>query len=102
MFKRGRKWWIAGLVIVAVLVAIAIPTYRAMVRQSKENILTVNLGSLRDVIKQYTQDKRRAPQSLQDLVDAGYFRELPVDPFTNSNSTWKPIRTEQGIVDVQR
>ena len=101
MFNRGRKWWIAGLAMIAVLVVIAIPMYRA-VRHSRDETLAVNLHSMREVIKQYTADKKMAPHSLQDLVDAGYFRELPVDPFTNSNSTWKAVRTEQGIVDVQR
>ena len=102
MFNRGRFWWVDGFAIIAVLVAIAIPSYRVIVRHLREATLEVNMASMRAVIKQYTQDKRKAPQSLQDLVDAGYFRELPIDPFTNSNSTWKPVRTEQGIVDVQR
>jgi general secretion pathway protein G len=102
MFNRGRRWWIVRLAIVAILVAIAIPTYRTMVQRSREEMLHVNMHAMRDAITQYTADKRRAPKSLQDLVDAGYFRELPIDPFSNSNSTWKPVRTEQGIVDVQR
>jgi general secretion pathway protein G len=46
---------------------------------------------------------------LQDLVDAGYFRQLPIDPITNSNSSWEPAtdtavaapdQTQSGIVDV--
>jgi general secretion pathway protein G len=64
---------------------------------------------LRRVIDQYTADKKKSPQTLQDLVDGGYFRELPLDPMTNSNSTWQtvadtavasPEQTESGIVDV--
>ena len=39
--------------------------------------------------KCHTADKKKAPQALQDLVDAGYFRQLPIDPITNSNSTWE-------------
>jgi general secretion pathway protein G len=110
MISRGRKWLIAGITIIAILVAIGIPMYQKMIRQSREATLTVNLGSMREVIKQYTQDKKRAPKSLQDLVDAGYFRELPIDPVTNSRSTWKPVietvaispgKTEQGITDVR-
>jgi general secretion pathway protein G len=63
------------------------------------------------VIDQYTLDKQEAPQSLSDLVDAGYLRELPVDPFTASNETWVeeyedavlmlPTQTAPGIVDVR-
>lgn len=109
MNKRGLKWLIAGITIIAILAAISLPKYRVIIRQSREATLTVNLGSMREVIKQYTQDKKSTPKSLQDLVDAGYFRELPIDPFTNSSSTWKPVietvaispgKTERGITDV--
>jgi len=68
-----------------------------------------NLRELRKVIDQYTADKKKAPQSLQDLVDAGYFRQLPQDPVTNSNQTWEtvtdtsiadPDQTDSGVTDV--
>jgi len=75
------------ITIIAILSAIAVPMYRATVRNARETILKDNLHTLRRVIDQYTADKKKAPQSLQDLVDAGYFKELPVDPITNSNST---------------
>jgi len=95
--------------IIAILASIAIPMYRAVVLNAKETVLKDNLRELRKVIDQYTADKKKAPTSLQDLVDAGYFRELPVDPMTNSNSTWQavmdtsiasPDQTESGIVNV--
>jgi general secretion pathway protein G len=69
----------------------------------------MNLHSMREVIDQYTADKKKAPQALQDLVDAGYFRELPWDPMTDSNTTWQasydtalssPDQTDSGISDV--
>jgi general secretion pathway protein G len=97
------------ITIIAILAAIAVPMYRATVRNARETILKDNLHTLRRVIDQYTADKKKAPQSLQDLVDAGYFKELPVDPITNSNSTWQPVndtavtspdQTEAGIMDV--
>src|SRR6516162_6569407 len=97
------------ITIIAILAAIAVPMYRATVRNARETILKDNLHTLRRVIDQYTADKKKAPQSLQDLVDAGYFKELPVDPITNSNSTWQPVtdtsvsspdQTESGITDV--
>jgi len=97
------------ITIIAILGAIAIPMYRAVVLNAREAVLRDNLRDLRRVIDQYTADKKKAPQSLQDLVDAGYFRQLPVDPITNSNSTWEtmadtavaaPDQTESGIVDV--
>ncbi len=59
------------LTLIAVLVGIAIPIYRTLILRSRESTLKVNLHSLREVIDQYTADKKKAPQTLQDLVDAG-------------------------------
>jgi general secretion pathway protein G len=112
--KTGRGFTLLELMIVvmviAILASIAIPMYRAVVANAKETVLLDNLRELRRVIDQYTADKKKAPASLQDLVDAGYFRQLPVDPITNSNSTWQPVndtsiaaadQTDSGIVDVR-
>ena len=97
------------ITIIAILAAIAIPMYRAVVLNAKETVLRDNLRELRKVMDQYTADKKKAPQTLQDLVDAKYFRELPLDPITDSNTTWEPVmdtsiaspdQTESGIVDV--
>src|SRR5215470_12556646 len=98
------------ITIIAILASVAVPIYRAVVANAKETVLKDNLRELRRVIDQYTADKKKAPATLQDLVDAGYFRELPVDPMTNSNSTWQavadstslssPDQTESGIVNV--
>src|SRR5215475_890404 len=97
------------IMIIAILAAIAVPVYRASVRNAEETVLRDNLITLRRIIDQFTADKKKAPQSLQDLVDAGYLRQLPIDPITNSNSTWEPAtdtavaapdQTESGIVDV--
>ena len=97
------------ITMMTMLGAIAVPMYRATVRNARETILKDNLHTLRRVIDQYTADKKKAPQSLQDLVDAGYFKDLPLDPITNSNSTWQPVndtavsapdQTDSGIMDV--
>jgi len=97
------------IMIIAILAAIAVPIYQASVRNARETVLRDNLITLRRVIDQYTADKKKAPQSLQDLVDAGYFKQLPVDPITNSNSTWQPVmdtavaspdQTDSGLSDV--
>ncbi len=97
------------ITIIAILAAISIPMYKAVVLNAKETVLKDNLRTLRITIDQYAADKKKAPLSLQDLVDAGYFKELPKDPMTGSNSTWEtvtdtsvasPEQTESGIVDV--
>jgi len=95
--------------IVGVLVSMAIPIYQRAITRSKESVLKNNLFTLRTVIDEYTYDKQKAPQSLQDLVTEGYLRAVPIDPITNSDQTWKIVmeealrsvnQTEPGIFDV--
>jgi len=85
---------------IVVLVIISIPKYRKALQTSREAVLRNNLRNMRDAIDQFTDDKQRAPESLQDLVAAGYFRQLPVDPMTNSNSSWDPTVVERHLTDV--
>src|SRR5262245_64230435 len=73
------------ITIIAILAAISVPIYKAVVLNAKETVLRDNLRDLRKIIDQYTADKKKAPKSLQDLVDEGYFRQLPIDQITNSN-----------------
>lgn len=98
------------LTLIAILVGIAIPVYKTMILSAREKTLKANLYKIRSVIDQYTADKKKAPQTLQDLVDAGYFRKdsLPLDPITGQR-TWRedfdtsvssPDQTETGITDV--
>jgi general secretion pathway protein G len=94
--------------IIIILMAIAIPNYNRTVIQSRESVLRSNLSTLRSVISQYTLDKQKAPQSLDDLVQAGYLRQIPVDPMTKETN-WEVVQEdtlmavdqqEPGIVDV--
>jgi general secretion pathway protein G len=75
------------MAIIMILVSIAAPIYRNSVIRSKEAVLSDDLFTLRQVIEQYTMDKRKAPQTLQDLVPL-YLSQVPNDPFTKSNTTW--------------
>lgn len=97
------------LAIMLILLAIGIPYYRTTIVRANEAVLRDDLYQMRTLINQYTLDKQQAPQSLQDLVTAGYLRQLPVDPFTQSNRTWVPVsddslmsvdQQQPGIVDV--
>ena len=95
--------------IILILIGIAVPAYQQSVIRAKEAVLRQDLKTMRDQIDNYTMDKEKAPQALQDLVDAGYLRGIPKDPFTNSSDTWQTEssdtlqsldQTEPGITDV--
>jgi general secretion pathway protein G len=96
------------MTIIAILVAIAIPMYQQVLVRSRETVLLDNQRAINEVIDQYTADKKKAPQSLQDLVDAHYFREIPIDGITKMPD-WIPKmdsgvsytdQTESGIGNV--
>ena len=111
---RFRAGWtliesIAVLAVIAVLAAMAAPTYHVAIVRAREAVLRDDLYTLRKLIDQYTIDKQKPPQTLDDLVEAGYLRGgIPADPFTGRNDTWKtdtedvPIseQTGPGLVDV--
>ena len=95
--------------IILILIGIAVPMYQQSLIRAKEAVLRQDLKTLRDQIDNYTMDKQKAPQSLQDLVDAGYLRIIPKDPFTGTADTWQVEtsdtlqsldQTESGISDV--
>ncbi len=95
--------------IILILIAIVVPIYSTSVIHARETVLRDDLFTLRSLIQQYTFDKAKAPQSLDDLVQAGYLKQIPVDPFTNARDTWVPEQedtlmsvdqTAPGIVDV--
>jgi general secretion pathway protein G len=95
--------------IIVILMSVAIPRYQASILRARETVLRDDLYTLRTVIDQYTLDKQKAPQSLQELVESGYLKQLPMDPFTNSRESWvavtddsimSPDQSQPGIVDV--
>jgi general secretion pathway protein G len=88
--------------IVGILATIAAPSYHASVVKAKEAALRHDLFTLRDLLDQHRADQGKYPQSLQDLISAGYLKGIPNDPFTSSNTTWQEITDtkEEGIVDV--
>ncbi|MDP2997329.1 MAG: type II secretion system protein [Bryobacterales bacterium] len=98
------------MAIVTILVSIAVPLYQKSILRAKESVLRNNLFTLRTVIDEYTYDKQKAPQSIDDLVRDGYLRQVPVDPITGSNTSWKLVmeeamasvnQTEPGIFDLR-
>ena len=83
--------------------------YQQSIVRAREAVLRQDLFSLRTVIDQFTLDKQRAPQSLDELVQEHYLKQLPKDPFTGSSDTWQVVQedsimsvdqTQPGISDV--
>jgi len=97
------------MAVMLVLAAIAVPSYMASIRKAKEAVLREDLHTMRVAIDSYTADKQKAPQSLDDLVQAGYLKAIPKDPITSRTDTWITGQseslttideTEPGIDDV--
>jgi general secretion pathway protein G len=91
--KKSRGFTLIELMVVMsiilILVSIAVPIYSRSILLARESVLRQDLFTMRSAIDQYTMDKAKAPQALQDLVQEGYLRELPKDPFTNARDTWQ-------------
>ena len=85
------------MAIISVLLAIALPIYQKSIVRAKESVLKNNLFTLRTMIDEYTVDKQKAPESLQTLVTDGYLRQIPQDPITNSDQTWRVIMEDTPI-----
>ena len=97
------------MLIISILLLVAVPRYTAAVRQAREAVLKTDLQTMRAAIDSYTMDKQKAPQALDDLVQDGYLRQIPVDPMTRTKDTWVPDtsdamysidQTDPGITDV--
>ena len=93
--------------IIIILASITLPQYQRTIMHTRETVLRDDLRKMRSLIDQFAADKGRLPQSLDDLVSAGYMRDVPIDPFTgqkdwaittgeDSNSS----EGEQGMTDV--
>jgi general secretion pathway protein G len=98
------------MAIIVILIAVAVPFYQKAIIRAKETVLHNNLFAMRNAIDAYAFDKQKSPHDLQDLVTDGYLRDVPKDPITQRNDTWKIIMedagqsvssTDPGIFDVR-
>jgi general secretion pathway protein G len=93
--------------IIIILAAVALPQYQKTIMHARETVLRDDLFRMRSLIDQYSADKGKLPQSLDDLVSAGYMRETPTDPITEQKD-WNivtgddPYSTEggSGVIDI--
>jgi general secretion pathway protein G len=100
--------------LVGIVATLAMPSYRHATLKARDAVLKENLWLMRDCIDQFYTDKGRYPDGLQELATEGYFRRVPVDPYTGTAETWIEIReplgegeepedeaAPQGVTDVQ-
>lgn len=94
--------------IIIILLSVALPTYQRSVQHARETVLKENLFQIRRAIDQYSADKGKLPQSLDDLITEQYLREKPIDPISEK-AEWKEIQGEdttsvegeEGLKDVK-
>ncbi len=97
------------MAIISVLATLAIPSFIGAIKSAREAVLKEDLHVMRSAIDSYTADKQKAPQSMDDLVQNGYLRNIPEDPMTHSRDTWvtdtsdslsSVDQTDPGIDDI--
>jgi general secretion pathway protein G len=95
---------------ISILLGVMVPIYKLHLLHANEAVLKEDLYNMRQAIDQFTQDKAKAPQDLNDIVTAGYLHAIPKDPFTHSSETWQVVQedvltsvdqTAPGISDVK-
>jgi general secretion pathway protein G len=92
------------MVLIAILLTIAVPRYFGTVDNGKASVQRQNIAAIRDAIDKYYGDQGKYPDTLQDLVDKHYLREVPVDPLTDQRDwvTVAPADTAlTGVYDIQ-
>ncbi|MGC2638064.1 MAG: type II secretion system protein [Acidobacteriaceae bacterium] len=87
------------MLIIGVLAAVAVPSFVGAIKNAREAALREDLHVMRDAIDSYTMDKNKAPQSLDDLVQSGYLKSIPIDPMTHSSDTWQ-TSTDDAYTDI--
>ncbi len=93
------------LAIVSTLLTLAVPRYFSSVQRSKEVVMRENLWIMRDALDKYFGDSGRYPDQLQDLATKKYLRAIPIDPLTETATSWRVIPPDDpekgGVYDVK-
>lgn len=91
--------------IMSLLLTLVLPRFFNSVELSKKEVQTQNIRAMQSSIDQYYQDKGVYPSSLEMLVETGYLKAIPVDPLTDTNTSWVPeyqmVNGNQGVADVK-
>lgn len=82
------------MMIISVLAAIAMPSYRRHQIKARETVLLEDLYQMRSAIDAYFSDKGQYPNQLDELITGHYLRALPRDPFTKDTESWSCVAPE--------
>lgn len=74
--------------IIGILAAIAVPNYQWGIIKAKEAVLREDLYNFRSVIDQFHADQGKYPDTIAEMKEKKYMREIPKDPFTGSADSW--------------
>jgi general secretion pathway protein G len=97
-----------AMFIMVILISVSVPIYERSVRHAKETVLKENLWQMRRQIDQFTADKGKLPASIDELVEARYLSERPIDPIRDSTE-WNEVKgqdinsqdSKEGLINVQ-
>jgi general secretion pathway protein G len=109
MVKKSSGFTLIELLVVfaiiALLLTIAVPRYFNSLDRSKEAVLKENLYQMRDAIGKYYADKGKYPDTLDALATDKYLHKVPLDPLTESATTWVVVMPQDaqksGVYDVK-
>ncbi|WP_277186140.1 type II secretion system protein [Caballeronia sp. BR00000012568055] len=109
MFKKLRRAFtlielLVVMAIIATLLTIVVPRYFGQADKARDVVLHQNLAAMRDSIDHFRADQGRYPQSLDELVQKRYLREIPMDPVSQSRTTWtteQPADGTPGVYNVR-
>jgi general secretion pathway protein G len=82
------------LSLIMIIASVALANYRNSVIVAREAVLHADLHQMREAIDQYYADKGRYPDTLEALVSETYLRAIPIDPFTNSSTSWQTVAAD--------
>jgi general secretion pathway protein G len=88
MWKKAVLVGLGSLGLGLLASEVIFPSYVTNPRASRVRVLAADVATMRAIFSQYTLDHRKHPQSLDEVVKAGYIKKIPPDPMSGRTDTW--------------